>query len=184
MIGSAIIGCQPIFRTKRLILRPRRQDDTDACLAMDCMPGVLDFVELPAMSDAEHRAFIQERTRGPWPPGMGYWTILPVGDPTSFLGWVLLIPEDGKGPAIEIGWRLVPEAWGRGIATEAACPLVEYGFGSLGLAAIDAVIHADNHASRRVAEKIGMQHAARVESKSGATGLRYRVMQGRSLPAG
>ncbi|MBL6454193.1 GNAT family N-acetyltransferase [Belnapia sp. T6] len=144
---------QPVFRTARLLVRPRRPGDTEACLAMDREPEVTRFIDGPWGEEANHRAFIEARTRGPWPPGLGYWTIERAGE---FLGWVLLIPEDAQGPAIEIGWRLRRAAWGRGIATEAAAPLLRHGFMTLGLPAIIAGIDPENAASLRVAAKLGL----------------------------
>jgi RimJ/RimL family protein N-acetyltransferase len=46
--------------------------------------------------------------------------------------------------------------WGKGFATEAARPILEYGFDTLGLNRIVADIHPANFQSMRVAEKIGM----------------------------
>ncbi|WP_135466721.1 GNAT family N-acetyltransferase [Crenalkalicoccus roseus] len=147
---------QPCFATPRLRLRPRRLADTEACLAMDREPGVTRFVDGPWKDPAGHRAFIEARTLGPWPPGLGYWSVLDAAA-GGFLGWVLLIPEDGEGPEIEIGWRLRPAAWGRGIATEAAAPVLRHGFVALGLPRIVAGIHAENAASLRVAAKLGLR---------------------------
>jgi RimJ/RimL family protein N-acetyltransferase len=117
----------PTFETERVLLRPRTSADTDDCLAMDRDPEVTRFV-IGLWSDlAAHRAFIEERTLGPWPPGLGYWTIVPRSDVVIFLGWLLLIPADGVGPEIEIGWRLRRQFWGKGIAVEAAlrsCPCI------------------------------------------------------------
>jgi len=163
------MGTQPIFRTGRLILRPRAAADIPACLAMDRTEGVLDYIRLPLMDEDNHRRFIDNRTRGPWPDGMGYWSIFGVGAPTVFLGWVLLIPEDAQVSEIEIGWRLRPDAWGQGIATEAASALLTHAFGTLGLARVSAVIHADNIASQRVAAKIGMRlsHSSTQDGRTG-----------------
>ena len=148
---------QPDFATGRLVLRPRSLADTEACMAMDREPGVTRFIDGPWGVEAAHRAFIEARTRGPWPPGLGYWTIEEAG---AFIGWVLLIPEDGTGPETEIGWRLRRAARGRGIATEAASPLLPHGFATLGLARIVAGIDPANHASLSVARKLGLRPGA------------------------
>jgi RimJ/RimL family protein N-acetyltransferase len=58
---------------------------------------------------------------------------------------------------VEIGWRLDPAYWGRGLATEAADAVLRDGFERLGLGRIISIIHRDNTASRRVAEKIGLR---------------------------
>jgi RimJ/RimL family protein N-acetyltransferase len=142
----------PGFRTARLTLRPRRLDDTEACLAMDREPGVTDHIDGPWHDPAAHRRFIEDRTRGPWPAGMGYWVVEEGG---AFAGWVLLIPEDGDGPDVEIGWRFRPRAWGQGFATEAARPVLRHGFDALGLPRVVAGIKPGNLASLRVAAKLG-----------------------------
>lgn len=102
---------QPVFQTPRLLLRPWTLAETELCLAMDREPGVTRYVSGPWNDPAAHRAFIEARTRGPYPSGMGYWTIRRRTDNT-FLGWILLIPEDAVGPETEIGWRLMPSVWG------------------------------------------------------------------------
>jgi RimJ/RimL family protein N-acetyltransferase len=146
----------PDFTTERLFLRQRSLADTDACLAMDRAPGVTRFVAGPWSEPDAHRAFIEARTRGPYPAGLGYWSIFARAAPADFLGWVLLIPIEAQGPAVEIGWRLVPAAWGQGIATEAARPVVVHGFETVRLDEIIADIDVENAASIRVAEKLGL----------------------------
>jgi RimJ/RimL family protein N-acetyltransferase len=155
---------QPIFETRRLILRPRALADTDACIEMDREPGVarfvpeiLRFVAGPSIDPIGHRNFVEARTRGPYRPGLGYWTIRPHPDGNSFLGWVMLIPLDAVGPEVEIGWRLRPAAWGRGYAAEAAAPLLRHGLTTLRLAEVVSDIDPANAASIRVAEKIGLR---------------------------
>src|SRR5262249_48655537 len=56
-----------------------------------------------------------------------------------------------------IGWHLLREHWGQGYATEAAQASRDYAFTQLGVERLVAAIHPENYASRRVAEKIGMQ---------------------------
>ena len=57
---------------------------------------------------------------------------------------------------IEIGYRLHPDYWNRGLATEAARAVHDYAFSVLKLERVISLIHPDNHASRRVTEKNGM----------------------------
>ena len=57
---------------------------------------------------------------------------------------------------IEIGWRLAPEFWGKGIATEAALGWLDYGFRTLGLPRIVSFAVAGNSRSTAVMRRIGM----------------------------
>jgi RimJ/RimL family protein N-acetyltransferase len=59
---------------------------------------------------------------------------------------------------IEIGYRLHPAYWDQGLATEAATAVRDHAFRDLKLPRVISLIHPDNIASRRVAEKIGMTH--------------------------
>jgi ribosomal-protein-alanine N-acetyltransferase len=61
----------------------------------------------------------------------------------------------------ELGYWIGVPYWGRGLATEAAHAVVEFGFNTLGLHRIHASHFAGNIASGRVLEKIGMRHEGR-----------------------
>jgi RimJ/RimL family protein N-acetyltransferase len=159
----------PTFKTARLVLRQRDLLDTNDCMEMDRDPEVHRFLSLPWSDPPRHRAFVEERTRGPYPVGQGYWTIL---FQDAFVGWILLMPLDTVGPEIEIGWRLRRDAWGRGVATEAAAPILDHGLRALGLGRIIADIAPANAGSRRVAEKIGMRRGHSVLTAHGAA-IRY-----------
>ena len=134
--------------------------DTEACLAMDREPEVTRFVPEvrrlvagPQADAVAHRSFVRERTRGPYPPGLGYWTIRRRDGEDAFLGWVMLIPLDAQGPEIEIGWRLRRSAWGQGYAPEAAAVLLRHGLAKLRLPEVIADIDPGNLGSVRVARE-------------------------------
>jgi RimJ/RimL family protein N-acetyltransferase len=148
--------------TPRLLVRQRTLADLPACLMMDRDPEVTRHIHGPWNDPVEHRRLVEFRIMRPYPPGLGYWTIREKSAPDTFLGWVLLIPDHGVGPHIEIGWRLVRHAWGRGIATEAARALVAHAFVTLRLPCVIADIAAANAASQRVAQKLGMRRIAEV----------------------
>jgi RimJ/RimL family protein N-acetyltransferase len=59
--------------------------------------------------------------------------------------------------AVEIGWWIAPEAWGRGLATEAALALRDEAFGGAGAQRLVARYRPANEASGRVMVKIGMR---------------------------
>jgi RimJ/RimL family protein N-acetyltransferase len=64
--------------------------------------------------------------------------------------------EAGGGAAL--GFWLLPAARGAGLASRAAEALCRFGFTELGLARIELAILPENHASRRLAERLGARH--------------------------
>ena len=62
----------------------------------------------------------------------------------------------------EVGWGIDPELWGRGYATEAGAASVAHALGALGFPRVVSIIHPENTASIRVAEKIGERPLATV----------------------
>lgn len=147
----------PTFDTARLTVTPRTLADLTACLAMDRDPEVTKFITGPWSDPDRHEAFVRERIETDFGEGLGYWSVFSRKPPDHFLGWVLLIPYDGVGPEIEIGWRFNRDAWGKGFATEAARPVLEHALKTLALQRVVADIDPENLGSIQVAMKIGMR---------------------------
>ncbi len=70
---------------------------------------------------------------------------------------------------VEIGWWLTPSRWGEGIATEGALALRDEGFARVGLERIIGRHHADNPASGRIMEKLGMGFEREATGRYGQT---------------
>lgn len=66
--------------------------------------------------------------------------------------------EVNGGLRLEVGYHVLPRWQGQGLATEAAAACRDHARYQLGASELVAIIHPDNSASRRVAEKIGMRH--------------------------
>jgi ribosomal-protein-alanine N-acetyltransferase len=86
--------------------------------------------------------------------GMGLWLIQESANTTP-IGFCLLRPPD-EHPLPELLYALLPSAWGRGLAIEAARAVIHYAFTTLECVEILAEMDEPNSASARVAEKIGM----------------------------
>lgn len=168
------IAILPPLDTPRLLVRQRTLADVDACLAMDRDLEVTRYIAGPWHDPVAHRQFVELRTTRPYPPGLGYWSIRERALPDRFVGWVLLIPDHGVGPDVEIGWRLVRDAWRRGIATEAARALVAHAFGTVRLPRVIADIAPNNLSSQRVATKLGMRRV-REDDRDGVSYVRFRL---------
>lgn len=149
----------PTLETARLRLYPPRLEDLEARLAMDRDPEVMRHIR-PVPDDIEaQRAQIRDRILGPPPPRGAFWHVEERAAP-GFIGWCALVPLEDSG-LIELGYRYVRAAWGRGLATEAAAAALDYGFRALGLDPIIAVADPAHVASQGVLRKIGLRSAGR-----------------------
>ena len=77
----------------------------------------------------------------------------------EFIGMIGLAYQTYKTkftPAIDIGWRLQKNAWGKGYATEGAKRCLEYAFNELDVDKIISVCTINNSKSENVMKKIGM----------------------------
>jgi RimJ/RimL family protein N-acetyltransferase len=91
------------------------------------------------------------------PAGMGQFA----AEAPDFVGWFALRPATSVGldpDDVELGYRLLPSYWGRGLATQGARLLVRRAFEELGLPRVVATTMAVNTGSRRVLEKAGLRH--------------------------
>jgi RimJ/RimL family protein N-acetyltransferase len=90
--------------------------------------------------------------------GFGLWAVEVLGGP-AFIGFVGLAVAEFPAPftpAVEVGWRLAEEHWGRGYATEAARAALDFGFSTLDLDEIVSFTAVGNVRSRAVMERVGL----------------------------
>jgi ribosomal-protein-alanine N-acetyltransferase len=141
------------------LLRPWRDADLEPLVALNTDPEVMRFLLPPA--DRAAVAASMARIRAHFAVhGFGFWA-LEVPDQAPFVGFVGLqnVPFEAHfTPAVEIGWRLARACWGLGYATEGASAVLDFGFDRLGLEEIVAFTVPANQRSRRVMERLGMQH--------------------------
>jgi len=86
-----------------------------------------------------------------------WWGICEPGPDASLIGACGLNDikaEHGRG---ELGYWLLPGYWGKGIATECVGALLGHAFGAMGLHRVGADVDVDNHASRRLLERLGFR---------------------------
>ncbi len=149
-----------IIRTDRLILRPWKEEDLPSFAALNADPKVMEY--FPAtLSKAESDQLAQRIKTKMDEKGWGLWAVSVPGI-ADFIGFIGLNREDSFSapftPAVEVGWRIAFEHWGKGYATEGAKAALAYGFETLHLGEIVSFTATQNMRSRRVMERIGMHH--------------------------
>ncbi len=92
--------------------------------------------------------------------GHGLWALVRRED-DAFIGFVGLHAPTFEAhftPAVEVGWRLAPAAWGSGYATEGALAALRYAFETLALDQVVSYTVPANARSRAVMARLGMTH--------------------------
>jgi RimJ/RimL family protein N-acetyltransferase len=147
--------------TERLELRRFLPSDLDELATVFANPEVWRFPYGRAFSREETATFLDGQIQEWDQHGFGLW-IARERAGNRVVGYVglavpVFLPE--ILPAIEVGWRFEPSAWGKGFASEGARAALDEAFGPLGLNEICSVPQAGNPASSAVCERIGMRFA-------------------------
>lgn len=147
------------LKTKRLILRPWREEDLKPFAKLNADTRVMECLlgPLSQQQSDDLASKIQTKMKE---QGWGLWAV-EVPGVAGFIGEIGLAHVDFSAPftpAVEISWRLAHEYWGHGYATEGATAALEFGFQHLKLDEIVAFTVGANSRSRHVMEKLGMHH--------------------------
>jgi len=151
----------PELHTQRLRLRAWRDEDLPIFAAMSADAEMNRYLLGPLtrqQSDALVARFIEHFQR----EGFGMWAV-EAPSVAGFIGAVgLSVPRYAAPftPCVEVGWRIAPEHWGKGFATEAAQAALAFGFKELELPEIVALTVPENARSRAVMVKLGMLRTA------------------------
>ncbi len=147
-----------VIETDRLILRAFVDSDVEEVLAFNSHPEVMRYTgdtQITSLQDAQkiittiwHRDYEVH--------GYGRFAVIYKPD-NKVIGFSGLKWEAAIGET-DIGYRFLPEYWGKGIATESCIPVMEFGFKDLGLKQIVGLAYPENIASCRVLQKLGMEH--------------------------
>lgn len=149
-----------ILETERLYLRQWVEDDFARFAKMSADPRVMKYfpkllsVEQSNQIAAKCQQLIADR-------GWGFWAVglKKSHEAGRFIGFVGLHEPQADlpfAPCIEVGWRLHPNYWGQGYATEAGRAALEFAFEVLNANEVVSFTAAINQPSRLVMERLGM----------------------------
>jgi RimJ/RimL family protein N-acetyltransferase len=145
------------LRTARMILRRISREDHDDLARMHRDPRVM-----ATLGGARSEEFMRERLEhhiAIWErDGFGWWVLREPGTERLIgRGGLRKLEVEGR-PEVELGYGLVAEFWGRGLATELAIESVRVGFEVLGVPDLICFTMPTNRASQRVMEKAGFRY--------------------------
>ena len=168
-----------IIETKRLLLRSFTTEDASLIYQLNLDPDVTRYTGDPII-DIDHAREVLEQTIIPQYAlyNHGRWAVhvKPGLDPiaTGFIGWCGLKARPERNE-IDLGYRFIKSAWGKGYATEAAWACIQYGFEKLHLERIVGRAMPQNKASLRVLEKCAM-HFVGEEVVDGHPAITYEAL--------
>jgi len=148
-----------ILQTARLILRRWCDADHKPFAHMNADPRVMEFFA-STLSREQSDSLIKKIEAHFRQHGFGPYAA-ELRSSGKFAGFVGLSVPSFKTrftPCVEVGWRIAPELWGQGLATEGARAVVDHGFQVLRLKEIVSFTVPANLRSRLVMEKLGMTH--------------------------
>ena len=167
----------PTLTTARLFITPTTLDHWEAYAAAWADPRMTEFIgSEPRNRTTSWGKFLQGI--GLWPLfGYGYWSFVDRAN-GKFLGNGGLAQFERGIAGLEgfpdAGWAFVPDAWGRGLATEAMAAVLAWSDTELKAPEVRCIIDPGNAASERVAAKLGFVKIGKAEDTIGRTYLYSR----------
>ncbi|CAM1359003.1 GNAT family acetyltransferase [Tenacibaculum soleae] len=152
------------LETNRLILREIQTTDVNGIFELDSNEKVHQYLgknPIKTKQQAlENIQFIQQQYKK---LGIGRFACIEK-DTDKFIGWAGLKLNTGEKEKlnnhqnfIDIGYRLIPEFWDKGYASEAAFTCLEFGFKEMKYDTIYGAADIENIGSNKILQKIGLQ---------------------------
>lgn len=147
-----------IITTDRLFLREYFEDDWRDVLAYQSDDRYLQFYTWKERTQEDAREFVQQFIN--WErevPRTKFQLAVVMPMENRVVGSVGLRMDKFGSKKAEMGYELHPDYWGKGLITEAAAAILDFGFNTLTLHRVFAQTIADNAASVQVLKRLGMQ---------------------------
>ncbi len=148
--------------TERLMLRKLIPNDLDDMFLLDSNPEVVKYVGVPPISHKEESAKMINNILNQYKNnGTGRLAVIEK-ESNRFIGWsgIKLITYEINGfkNIYELGYRFLPEFWGKGYATESAQASLDLGFNQLNADKIYAYAYVENQTSNYILTKLGFEN--------------------------
>jgi RimJ/RimL family protein N-acetyltransferase len=144
--------------TTRLLLEEITKNDLQLVHELHSIPELDEFNTLGIPKDLEEtkkviQSGIDDQSKNP--RSEFAWKIS-LKESGKVIGLAGMFPSNDRFRLAEIYYKIHPDFWGQGFATEVARELVRFGFDELKLHKVEAGVASENSRSIRVLEKIGM----------------------------
>lgn len=146
------------IKSSRLILRKFVETDVDRLFLLDLNDEVMKYIGTPPLTDiSESKKVIEMIQQQYTDNGVGRLAVIEK-ESGLLIGWSglkLLTQEIGYNHVYDLGYRFLPEFWGKGYALESAKASLDLGFNDLKAETIYAHAHSENEGSNHILRKLG-----------------------------
>ena len=159
------------IETERLILRPFLENDVERLFLLDSNSEVMKYVGVKPLTKKEQSVEVIKMIQKQYAEnGVGRLAVIEK-ESNLLIGWSFLkyLTEEINGikNVYDLGYRFLPEFWGKGYATESAKASIEYGFNMMNLDKICAHAHSENEDSNHTLKKLGFVEKGTFEEPDG-----------------
>ena len=161
-----------VIETSRLILREMILEDCEVLAEVLCDPKAMHHYP-KAFSLEEVSAWVERNQARYRNDGHGLWTVV-IKETGEVIGDCGLTYQHVDGvDELEIGYHIIPKFWNLGYATEAAAACCKFAFENLSAKRAISWMNPENYASRRVAEKNGLEFEKETRDSHGRPSIVY-----------
>ena len=150
------------IETPRLILREIIFTDVERIFLLDSNPAVMKYIGVKPVTTLEESEETIKKIRNQYQEnGIARWAVIEK-ESNLLIGWsglkLLTEPINGFKNVYELGYRFLPESWGKGYATESGKAVLDYGFNEMKLDKIYACVDIENFNSDKILkDKLGFE---------------------------
>lgn len=150
------------LETERLILRNFEANDVERMFLLDSNPEVMKYIGVKPLTDKkESEKIIQMIQQQYIDNGIGRLAVIEKKS-GLLIGWsglkLLTEPINGYQNIYDLGYRFLPEFWGKGYALESAKASLDFGFNEIKTDIIYAHAHSENEGSNHILRKLGFEN--------------------------
>ena len=155
----------PLLQTERLILRKLSLDDAEEIFDLRSNEEVNKYLDRQKANEIDDAiAFINKLNISAANDKLTYWGICLKNNP-KLIGTICLWNLNVDENKAEVGYELLPDFQGQGIAQEALSEVINFGFDVMKLQTIEAYTHKENLQSTKLLEKFNFTRDLIAESK-------------------
>jgi len=171
--------------TKRLLLRELEETDIDRMFLLDSNPEVMKYIGVPVLTEKSQALEVIRKIRKQYDEN-GTGRLAVIEKETGLLiGWsgLKFLTEEINGykNVLELGYRYLPDSWGKGYAMEAARASLDLGFIDMKADIIYAYAHFENEGSNHILTKLGFEKTGEFEEPDGICNW-YELKRNNYLP--